>query len=63
MRFLAIVALVGKCWNEIVEDLKDWFAFGRDIDKEEESPEEEFTYEPVKSAGPSDDSYGYTVAI
>jgi len=39
---------VGKFWNEIVEDLKDWCAFGRDMEKGEGSSEEGPIYEPVK---------------
>jgi hypothetical protein len=54
--------LVIKYWNEIIADLKEWFAFGRDMDKEDNPPEEDLIYKPLTSDEPRDESYGYSVA-
>ena len=32
--------LIGKHWNAIIMDLKEWLSFGKDITREENCPED-----------------------
>jgi len=57
-----LVPLIGKYWNEITADLKEWFLFGKDMQKEDDPPKEELIYKPVKPDDLRDESYGYSVA-
>ncbi len=54
--------LIGKYWNEIIADLKEWCLFGKDMQKEDDPPKEELIYKPVKPDDLRDESYGSSVA-